>query len=106
MYAKGIVLTILALLAALMSTNAIPFKRIGTQNATSGRSSIDLGLNRGYSGAQVIKANIGIKAANNPRGPGRRKRSLLNKENDTKTKLLKKMLNFGHKKALKDPKKK
>ncbi|RXG58897.1 Venom protein 55.1 [Armadillidium vulgare] len=54
-------------------------------NANKRGIGIDLGLNRGYSGAQVAKALLGIEAANNPRGPGRRKRSLLNKENDTKS---------------------
>ncbi|KAL0276209.1 UNVERIFIED_CONTAM: hypothetical protein PYX00_003822 [Menopon gallinae] len=35
----------------------------------------DFGVGRGFSGAEEVKAKLGLQAASNPWGPGRRKRS-------------------------------
>ncbi|XP_014212482.1 diuretic hormone class 2 [Copidosoma floridanum] len=39
------------------------------------KRSLDLGLNRGYSGSQAAKHLMGLAAANYAGGPGRRRRS-------------------------------
>lgn len=40
-----------------------------------GSFNLDLGLGRGYSGAQAAKHMMGMAAANYANGPGRRRRS-------------------------------
>merc|ERR1711915_162281 len=81
----GYVLNIIADLGSILKQRQKDLRYVNTESTTedSEKRGIDFGLGRGYSGSQAARHMLGLQQASFAGGPGKKKRSALEKRSSS-----------------------